>query len=158
MSIGSGPLREFEDKFRMRRSLSPVKVEGIEEENILEPRNRFLKEIRLPKQAGITPVNILSSSWTLIKLLKLPISFGMLPLMLHASACNLSREPERFPTKPGSSPLTNGLPLKIKFSRPLQFVKEERKLIPEEVKLFSSKLSISKFLRLPRSSGMDPEK
>ncbi|KAK8706323.1 hypothetical protein V6N13_049893 [Hibiscus sabdariffa] len=59
MSIGSAPLREFEDKFRISRSLSPVRVEGIVEENILDPRNSFLKEVRLPKQAGIGPDNLL---------------------------------------------------------------------------------------------------
>ncbi|KAK8648358.1 hypothetical protein V6N13_129112 [Hibiscus sabdariffa] len=122
MSIGSGPCREFEDKFRISRPPSLVKVEGIEEENILEPRIRFLKEKRLPKQAE-----------------------------------NTTREPERFPIKLGSLPPINVLPPKPNVSKPLQFVKDERKLILGEVKLLASRLRSFKFMRLPRVSGMDPE-
>ncbi|KAK8648314.1 hypothetical protein V6N13_129071 [Hibiscus sabdariffa] len=107
MSIGRGPLKEFEDKFKMRRSLSLVKVEGIEE-NILEPRSRFLKEVRLPKQEGIDLVNLLLSRSTSIKRLKLPIPLGMLPLMLHPEARKILRDFERYPTKPGILVLSMG--------------------------------------------------
>ncbi|KAK8648306.1 hypothetical protein V6N13_129064 [Hibiscus sabdariffa] len=68
----------------MSRSLSPVKVEGIEEENLLEPRNKFLKEMRLPKQEGIGPDNLLLVKNKKANLFRLHNSVGIDPSKLFS--------------------------------------------------------------------------
>ena len=79
ISIGRVPLREFEDKFSSKISISLVKVEGIELENLLESKYRCLRETRSPKHSGIGPANLLPVKYKKPKLFKLHNSVGKDP-------------------------------------------------------------------------------
>lgn len=76
------PFREFDDKLKRKISFRFHRVEGIMEVKALEPKERSLREARLPKHAGSLPESLLSPKYKLANLYKWQRSSGMDPSSL----------------------------------------------------------------------------